>query len=239
MKAKMIIGAAAGLLSCSLLASSGLAQQDPAMNPTGQPAATISGQKDAQSVINSWPAKTKMAAQDLITKYGQPDGVLDNMLVWNDKGNWKRVTVFRDPVKHNDPMPHEDFIENTVAYHVPEGKVGELARFDHALVVDETRGELSSHCDSEKANTVALNIANEIVTGKRTVADAKSFMKRTMMTTMAGKSSSYSEKLQFKQSKASGSSERSSSPDTGIQPSGQEPQPMPQQSPMPTPQQGY
>lgn len=232
MKAKIWITLAAALC-CAAFASPGLAQ-DPAPTPVGRQAATATGQKDAQSIISSWPEKTKKAAQALIDKYGQPDGAMDTMLVWNDKGDWKRVTIFRDPVKHNDPMPHEDFLENTVSYHVPEGKVGELAKFDHALVVDETRGELSSHCDSEKANTVALNVANDIVTGKRSVSDAKMFMKKTMMTTMAGKSSPEAEKIQFKQSKAGSSSEQSGTPETGVTPGSEQ-----QQTPQQTPRQGY
>lgn len=109
------------VVSGCLLASPCLAQA-PTMTPTGQQAATATGQKDAQSIISSWPDKTKKAAQALIDKYGQPDGAMDTMLVWNDKGDWKQITVYRDPVKHNEPMPHEDFLENTVSYHFPKAR---------------------------------------------------------------------------------------------------------------------
>lgn len=70
---------------------------------------------------------------------------------------------------------------------------------------------------------MALNLANEIVEGKRSVAQAQSFMKRTMMTSMAGKSSPYTEKLLFKPSKSAGSAVPSGQP----------------QMPQPTRQPGY
>ncbi len=60
-----------------------------------------------------------------------------------------------------------------------------------------TRGTLASHCDSEESNTLALNLANEIVTGKRDVASAQDFLKSTLTKSMAGKSSPYTDKLMF------------------------------------------
>lgn len=165
--------------------------------PAVDPSITQSGLKDAQSLIQQWPSATKTGAQAMIEKYGEPDAVTDRMLVWHNKAPWDAITVYRDPVKHGFPMRHEDFLEQTIRYKVPEAKVADLIRFDSGLVVDITRGTLSSHCDSEKANLLALNLANEIVTGKRDVDSAKRFLKDTMRETMAGKTSPYTEKLQF------------------------------------------
>jgi hypothetical protein len=210
---RMIRYALAAGVACAALAGAAAAvpdqdaatSKDPAMQtqPLGQSASSTSGPKDAQSAIASWPVNTKKAAQAMIEKYGQPDGVTDRTLVWYDKEPWQKVAVFREPVKHATPMPHEDFLENTINYKVPENKVADLIRFDQALVIDVTRGTLSSHCDSEGANFLALNLANEIVTGKRDVASAKDFQKGTLTKSMAGKSSPYMDKLMFSASSSS------------------------------------
>lgn len=202
----MYFAAVAAGLACAALSTAAGAQEAAQDSRMGSQIAMRSGanQADAQSVIQSWPETTKKAGQNLIEKYGQPDGVTDRMLVWNDRQPWKQVAVFRDPVKHNQPMPHEDYIENTVSFKVPENKVADLAKFDHALVVDQTRVTLASHCDSESSNTLALNLANEIVTGKRDVASAKSLLHSTLMKGVAGKSSPLMDKLQFEPSSSTG-----------------------------------
>lgn len=154
-------------------------------------------QKDAKTVIDSWPDKTKTAASALIDKYGQPDTVLDHKLAWYDKDQWNMVAVFQEPVHRAAPTPHDAFIENAVNLKVPESKVGDLYRFDPGLVVDQTHGVIAANGDSEKANTLALNLAHDIITGKRSVASAKSFYRDTLMKEVAGKSSPYTDKLQF------------------------------------------
>jgi hypothetical protein len=194
---RTLLSAVGAALACAALAGPMAAQDPPRESTLGQTSASMSGREDAQSVIASWPAKTRKAAQALIEEYGRPDGVTARKLTWNDKDPWKEVAVYRDAVKHAMPMPHEDFLENTISYDVPADKVADLAKFDGSLVVDLTRGTLASHCDSEKSNILALNLANEIVTGKRDVASAKGFLKTTMRVTLAGKSSPYTDKLMF------------------------------------------
>lgn len=174
--------------------------QEPATSPDIRKDAESGRQaeaSDAESRIRDWPAKTRKAARTLIEKYGPPDSVEARRLVWDDEGRWRRVVVHRDPKKHAFPMPHEDFLEHAIDYRVPADRVADLRKFDRSLTVDRTRGTLSSRCDSEKANTLALNLAHEIATGKRDVESAKRFMGDTMKKTMAGKSSHYTEKLLF------------------------------------------
>ena len=198
---RVILSSMTAALACAAMAAS--APDRNAVPPTqliGAPLSADTGHQDAASVVAAWPAKTRKAAQALIQKYGPPDGVTDRMLVWNDKDQWKEVAVYRDVVIHSKPMPHQDFVENTIVYQVPESKVADLIKFDHSLVIDETRGTLASHCGSEGSNTLALNLANEIVTGKRDVASAQDFLKSTLMKSMAGKSSPYMEKLMFSSS---------------------------------------
>jgi hypothetical protein len=207
--------AAAAALTAAVLAGSVTAAQAIEGPPPTEPATSSSTlqatnpqastyqQRDPQSVIASWPQKTKSAAQALIEKYGPPDAVSDKMVSWNDKDQWSMVGVFRDAVSSSEPTTHQDFIVNKINYAVPENKVGDLAHFDHSLVVDQARGTLAAQGDSEQHNILALNLANEIVTGKRSVASARSFQKKTLSESMAGRSSSYNESLMFKTSPSS------------------------------------
>jgi hypothetical protein len=149
------------------------------------------------SLIAGWPEKPRAIARAMFEKYGAPDTYSDRMLVWHDNGAWKRTIVYRDEVEHMFPVKHTDFLEQTVAYKVPLDKVGDLARFDGSVIVDRTRGELSARCDKEENNRLALNMADEISRGKRSVSDARAFLTKTIAMRMAGKSSESMDKLSF------------------------------------------
>lgn len=172
--------------------------EDPTMQPQADTAKTdVVKDTDTASVINAWPENTKIAALYLIQKYGAPDGVTAERLSWNDKDPWSRVTLFREGVSDNFPTTHRNFLENTIHYSVPQEKAGELIKFDPALTVDRTAGTLSARSDSEQANILALNLADEIVRGKRDVDSARVFMRDTLRKSAAGKSSPYTDHLLF------------------------------------------
>lgn len=191
----------ASALACTAAAVSAVAIQNdassPAMNKTQTQTGTSTLNKDASSAVSTWPTTTRKTAQAMIEKYGQPDAVTDRMLVWNDKDPWLKVVVYRDAINQGSFLTHDSFLENTVSYKVPLDKVADLIRFDSSLVIDETRGTLSSSCDTEGCNFLALNLANDIATGKRDVASAKDFFRNTMTKSLSGKSAPEMEKLLF------------------------------------------
>jgi hypothetical protein len=45
--------------------------------------------------------------------------------------------------------------------------------FDGSILVDRTRGEVAARCDSEAANVLGMNMVHELVTGKRSVEEAR------------------------------------------------------------------
>ncbi|MCA1603516.1 MAG: hypothetical protein LC776_18365, partial [Acidobacteria bacterium] len=61
-----------------------------------------------REVVSAWPAKSQEVANSVIAKYGPPDEATATMLVWHNKGPWKRTVVYRDVVMHQFPMPHPD-----------------------------------------------------------------------------------------------------------------------------------
>lgn len=201
----------ASALACTAASVFAAAIQNDASSPSnsriqsGSSSSSMSGSKDASTAVQSWPTSTRKAAQAMIEKYGQPDAVTDRMLVWNDKDPWVKVAVYRDAINQGSFLTHDAFLENTVSYKVPLDKVADLIRFDSSLVIDETRGTLASSCDTEGCNYLALNLANDIATGKRDVASAKDFFKNTMTKSLSGKSSPEMEKLMFPTSGSSAS----------------------------------
>ena len=155
-------------------------------------------QSSASDIIRGWPHVSQQAAQRTIERYGEPDAVSDRMLVWHDNGPWKRTIVHRDEAPHNFPRAHTDVIEQTISYRVPADKFDELASFDGSVTADRTRGELSATCDREEMNFLALNLADEVVNGKRGVMEARQFYGQTVTMTEAGRESEYTQKLLFK-----------------------------------------
>lgn len=155
-------------------------------------------QTDAGTAIANWPQTSKMVAQEMIAKYGQPQGVTSEMLVWNNNGPWKRTIVSRDTVAHNFPTPHPDLLEQVINYKVPTDKFDEMAEYDGSVIIERTKGEMSARCDKEGANFLAINLANEVATGAKTKEQARDFYTQSMKTfKMTGQMNNYMQGLLF------------------------------------------
>jgi hypothetical protein len=125
--------------------------------------------------MQGWPEESREAAQLVIEKYGEPDEESGSLLISNAPGPWKRIVAYRDFDPHNFPAPHNDSVESFVQHAVPPGKTGQLAQFDGSVVFNRTRGELSARCHDEESNFLALNLAHDIVEGRRTVQEARDY----------------------------------------------------------------
>lgn len=145
----------------------------------------------AEKTIEYWPELARAAARAMIAKYGRPTEVGASALVWYGNGPWKKSIVHRRAWPHYSFELDKDYLENTIAYWVPDDKVAALTRFDKRLDVDQALGEISTRSESEKMNYLALNLADEIVRGKRTVENAREFYIRTARLAASGKASSY------------------------------------------------
>jgi hypothetical protein len=169
-------------------------------SPMGQNTAATTADHNSTSVnelISSWPEMPRQAAQKLIAKYGPPNEQTPSMLTWNNNGPWKRTILYKQEIPHEFPSPHTDFLEQFVAYRVPPDKFDDLAKYDGSVIVERTKGEMSARCDKEELNMLALNLANDVVTGKRSVDDAREYYAKTAMAFKQGKSDPYTDKLQF------------------------------------------
>lgn len=164
----------------------------------GARAGTSISALNPDQVISGWSETSKAAARRMIDKYGQPQEVTSNMLVWRDNGSFRKTVVSREEVQHLFPRQHFDVLSQSVSYKVPPDKFDDLALFDGSITADRTKGTLTSRCDSEEHNILALNLAHDVITGKKSVEEARSYLGRAAALEMSGKSDPYIEKLQFK-----------------------------------------
>ena len=149
------------------------------------------------ALMAGWPEEPRQAAATMMRKYGVPQEGSASMLVWNNNGPWKRTILYRDVIAHDFPKPHHDLLEQFIDYEVPEAKFSPLAAFDGSVIAERTKGEVSARCDKEEMNFLALNLANDIVTGKRSIQSARQFYAQTAMAFMMGTKSPYTQGLQF------------------------------------------
>ncbi|MFC4321212.1 hypothetical protein [Litchfieldia salsa] len=158
---------------------------------------TVVAMDTVSSIIDDWNAMSKKAANLTIKQYGPPNEATQSRLIWYNNGPWKRTIVYRDEIPHDFPQPHTDVIENYINYSVPPEMFSEIAKFDGSVVVERTKGEVSSRCDMEAANILALNLMNDIVTGKLSVEEARDKYCEVTSTFMMNRPAPYAEKLQF------------------------------------------
>lgn len=145
---------------------------------------------NARTFIAAWPEKQRETASTLIAKYGEPDAAGPTMLAWHDREPFTMIEVHRNEVPHNFPMPHADYLTQTIKHTVPADKLADLYQFDGSVWFHRTRGELSAQCDKVPMNLLALNLAHDVISGKRTVDDARAFYATTATAYMQGDSTS-------------------------------------------------
>lgn len=205
MQHKMLLGVAAvtlGLLVGAPVVAQGNQQPNRAEQQKKQK--SQQGQKKGQRAnadinkhMQGWPDASKKAARATVEKYGMPDGITDTMLVWQDTGPFKRTIVYKQAVDHRFPMPHKDVLEQTIDYDVPVEMADDLALYDGSVIIDRTRGELSARCDVEGANILALNLADDIVTNRKTVQQARDTYARSILEMKQGDPPAIASRLMF------------------------------------------
>jgi hypothetical protein len=168
--------------------------------PSGAPPAVSSTAASAwvHDHLQGWPPKTLALAVTLVEKYGRPEDVGAHRLTWYENGPWRRTALLREGTPHRFPLPHEDVLEQTVDYKVPPDRLADLLAYDGSIVVDRTRGELTVHCNSEEMNILTLNIADDLITGERTVEQALAYHAQVIEGMFIHEPETYPQKLRFK-----------------------------------------
>ncbi|WP_141731121.1 hypothetical protein [Oligoflexus tunisiensis] len=181
-----------GISMVLLLSSIGLPTHAWAGDSPAQEQAVVIDQ-----LTEGWPEKPRDLARVLAQKYGMPDESTSKMLVWENRGPFKRTILRREEVPHNMPKPHTDFLEQVIAFRVPTDRFNDVGTFDGSIVIRRTDGEMSATCDKEENNIVSLNVAFDVVQRSRTVDEARHFLARTIAELAAGQTPGYAQELKF------------------------------------------
>jgi hypothetical protein len=152
---------------------------------------------EVERIIDGWPDAQKNVARQMLDKYGPPNEATPTRLFWYRNGPWKRTELTSDAVVHHWPAPHTDFLTQYIDYRVPPEKAHLIAMFDGSILVDRTRGEVAARCDSGAANVLGLNMVHELVTGKRTVEEARQTSADNTVAYNLGRDAPYAERLLF------------------------------------------
>lgn len=147
--------------------------------------------------IQSWPEEAREAAQLVIKQYGEPNESTESELIWHRPGPWKRIVASKAFDEHDFPAPHTDSVESVIDYRVPPEKVSEIIEFDGSVVVERTVGEVSARCHDEQANLLALNLMHDIVTGSKSVQQAREYYAKEFADYRRKKPTPYMERLHF------------------------------------------
>ena len=154
-------------------------------------------QHNGSKHVDGWPNESREAAQLVIDQYGEPHEITPTQLVWHRAGPWKRIIATKASYRHNFPAPHHDSIESVIDYRVPPEKFSDVALFDGSVIVERTVGEVSARCHDEQANFLALNLMNDIVTGARTVEEARAYYAKEFADYRRNRPTPYMEGLRF------------------------------------------
>ena len=94
------------------------------------PAAQTAGKRGslALETVRHWNDIPRGVTLKLMEKYGAPDEIGPDRLVWNNNGPWERSMVWN---------AFGNILEQTVACSVPPGKPVALAAFDPAIQVSQ------------------------------------------------------------------------------------------------------
>jgi predicted outer membrane protein len=153
---------------------------------------------EVDRIIAGWLPRPRLGASMLMAKYGMPQAATPMKLTWNDAGQFKRIEVMNLETPHDFPLPHVDFMEHTISYQVPADKIGDLLVFDGSSTIQRTTGELSARCDLEAHNVLTLNLNHDIITGKKSVEEARQAFGEHVQKEMMGNPTPYVQALQFK-----------------------------------------
>jgi hypothetical protein len=181
-------------------AAAGLAAQPglrPAEDMERLTAQRSSYARTPEKIIEGWPERARGAALAMMEKYGPPNRVSGEALVWYNNGPWQKTIVYRRSRPHSPATRGQDFLEQVIGYQVPNDRINALKRFSERIAVNKAKGELSFRSESESMNFLALNLADEIITGKRSAEDARLFYRDTARLSQSGKTSPYVEGFRF------------------------------------------
>lgn len=185
------------LVLATAFATAGAAAQSKAPEPKSQ------GSLSADQVIAGWKATPQEVAKKMLAKYGEPQEITTSRLIWHNNGPWKYSELVNEEIPHDFPVPHKDMLYQAISYKVDPDEADELLQYDGSIILERTKGEIAARCDKEEANFLAINLADDVANGRRSVDDARKFYAESMMAMMKeNKKNEYLQGFRLKAAKA-------------------------------------
>lgn len=150
-----------------------------------------------EDIAIDWPEKPENLTNQMIDQYEVPDEVTGQRLFWHDVGVWERVQVYRDGILHNFPEQHEDRFRQTINCPIDPEVADDLIAFDGSNKHYRTRDELAANYHKENTNILTLNPAHDIVTGEKSVGEARQAFAENAIEAEMGEDPPCATRLQF------------------------------------------
>jgi hypothetical protein len=144
-----------------------------------------------EETLQRWPAPAQKVARAMIAEYGPPTRFDAISMVWLHNGPWEKTIVYRDGWPQYKVPEEQNYLRQVIGYRVPLAKLEPIMRFDPRIEADTSTNEVAARSPSEGVSFLLLNLADDIVTEKRTADNARDFFDRTLKLSSAGKSSPY------------------------------------------------
>ena len=151
----------------------------------------------ATSLTSGWPDSSISAAKDMIAKYGDPQETTSDSLIWRNVAPFKKIVVHKEVYSHRFPLLHQNALEHVVDYKAPVGKVDDVWNYNGSVVLNRTRGEMSSFADNEAMNILSLNLAHRVLTGNMSADAARITYGKETMDFLNGKKTANTSVLNF------------------------------------------
>ena len=88
-------------------------------------------------------------------------------------------------------------METVLDYPILTGFFTPLAGFDGSVIVERTVGEVSARCHDEQANSLALNLMHDIVTGDKNGEEARDYYAKEFLDARRKKPTPHMDELHF------------------------------------------
>jgi hypothetical protein len=138
-------------------------------------------QQQAINLTNGWPESSMTAAKEIISKYGAPTETTSNALIWRNVAPFREIIVHKEVFDHRFPLLHQNSVQHVVDYKAVDSKVDDIWRYNGSIVLDRTKGQMSSFAQNEAMNILSLNLAHDVMTGKLSADAARvQFGKETL-----------------------------------------------------------
>ncbi len=154
-------------------------------------------QEQFDAIIATWPPAPQKVVPELVERYGLPNEATPTLLIWHDSGPWKRTIVTSDETAHDFPTPHTDYVSQTLSYDVPLETIADVLALDGSLLINRTAGQVTSSCDNEASNFIAVNVMHDVVTGRLTVEAAREELADQKAAWALSRPAPYAEGLRF------------------------------------------